>query len=155
MALLKSKPDEPIDCPKCFVKMNKIDAEIPKRKVVMDACPSCNGIWLDKDELGKILENKKLSNYLTKQIGTKTESSLVCPRCGNLMDHEHAEEVVVDVCLNCAGIWLDPGELADLQGISASGYEGDPKLKAEELEEEHKANKRRSLIDRFARKIYK
>ena len=134
--MFKTKVDDPIDCPKCFVKMNKLDAQVPKKHVVMDVCPTCNGIWLDKNELGKILGNRKLSDYLTKQIGTK-----------------HAEDVEVDVCLNCAGIWLDPGELAELTSLSEEGFIGDAALKAEELAEERKADRTRTLLERFKRKM--
>ena len=32
------------------------------------------------------------------------------------MELEYAEDVEVDVCLDCKGIWLDKGELKDLEG---------------------------------------
>ena len=61
---------------------------------------------------------------------------LVCPRCGNTMDIEKAEDVEVDVCLTCNGVWLDAGELEKLQEKSEAGYHGDEAAKLEELEEE-------------------
>ena len=155
MPFIGSRVDEPIDCPRCFVRMDKVEAEVPGRRVVMDACPRCDGIWLDKDELGKILGNRRLSDYLTKRIGVKTESPLVCPRCGSLMDHEFAEDVEVDACLNCAGLWLDPGELEELESLAKDGYTGDAALKAEELAEEREADRRRTLLDKFTRALYR
>ena len=151
--MIGHRKDEPIDCPRCFVKMDKVDAEVPHRQVTMDVCPNCKGVWLDRDELGKVLGNRKLSDYLTKHIGTKTESPLVCPRCGSLMDHEHAEDVEVDVCLNCAGVWLDPGELEELERVSDEGYVGDAAVKAVELAEEREADRHRTPVERFWRKI--
>ena len=151
--VLDAKPREPIDCPKCQVRMREMDAEVPGKKVMMDACPSCNGIWLDRGELRKVLGDRKLADYLTKDIGTRTESPLVCPRCGGLMDYEHAEEVEVDVCLDCRGVWLDAGELAELQDISDGGFEGDVHYKAAEKLEDMKADRSRSLLERFKRKL--
>ncbi|UCC94185.1 MAG: zf-TFIIB domain-containing protein [Thermoplasmata archaeon] len=126
---------------------------IPGKAVMVDACPNCNGIWLDKGELRKIIGDRKLADYLTKDIGTKTESPLVCPRCGGLMDYQHAEDVEVDVCLDCRGVWLDAGELADLQNVSDAGFEGDKFYKAAEKLEEMEADKSRTLLERFKRKM--
>jgi Zn-finger nucleic acid-binding protein len=40
------------------------------------------------------------------------------------MDLEYAEEVEIDVCLNCNGAWLDLGELESLKEKSDAGYTG-------------------------------
>ena len=151
--MFEPKKQEPVDCPKCQVKLNEIDAMIPGKTLMIDACPKCHGIWLDKGELRKIIGDRKLADYLTKHIGTKTESPLVCPRCSGLMDYEHAEDVEVDVCLNCRGVWLDTGELAGLQEVADVGFEGDKFYKAAEKLEEMEADKSRTLLERFKRKI--
>jgi Zn-finger nucleic acid-binding protein len=143
----------PVDCPKCQVRMNSLDIEVKWRTVTVDACPKCNGLWLDKGELKEIIGDRKLTEYLTKDIGTKTESPLVCPRCGGLMDYQHAEDVEVDVCLSCRGVWLDAGELAELEDVSKGGFEGDPYYKAAEKLEEMEADKSRTLLERFKRKL--
>jgi hypothetical protein len=33
--------------------------EIPKSGVLIDICPGCKGVWLDRGELGKLLENAR------------------------------------------------------------------------------------------------
>lgn len=151
--MFEHKKKEPVECPKCKVKLNEIDAMIPDKKLMMDVCPKCHGIWFDKGELRKVIGDRKLTDYLTKDIGTKTESPLVCPRCGGLMDFEHAEDVEVDVCLSCHGVWLDSGELADLQDVSDGGFEGDDLYKASEKYEEMEADRSRTLLERFKRKL--
>ena len=148
MSLIKKRKERGIDCPRCWKEMDQEVVEVFGPNVTIDTCPSCQGIWLDKGELHKLLGDRKLSDYLTKHIGTKTESKLVCPRCGNLMDHEFAEETVVDVCLTCHGVWLDAGELGSLKDKSKAGYEGDAKMKAEELMQEVFAKERRSRLKR-------
>ncbi|MDI6917059.1 MAG: zf-TFIIB domain-containing protein [Thermoplasmatales archaeon] len=77
--------------------MNQTEINVLGPNVIIDVCPKCNGVWFDKDELNKILKDRKLSDYLTKNIGTQSKSELVCPRCGGLMDIESAEEIEVDV----------------------------------------------------------
>ncbi|PIV67811.1 MAG: transcription factor, partial [Euryarchaeota archaeon CG01_land_8_20_14_3_00_38_12] len=69
-----------IECPRCWVKMNQTEINVLGPNVIIDVCPKCNGVWFDKGELKKILKDRKLSDYLTKNIGTQTKSELVCPR---------------------------------------------------------------------------
>ena len=124
--------------------------------IIIDVCPKCKGIWLDKGELGKLLKDKKLTNYLTKHIGTKSRSPMICPRCCNTMDIEKAEDIEVDVCLTCNGVWLDEGELEKLKETSEEGFEPDELAKFEEKEEEERLYKKRnSSLNKFFRKFTK
>jgi Zn-finger nucleic acid-binding protein len=53
-------------CPKCKVYMEKM---YNHDKVVIDKCPVCGGIWLDKGELnviGKLGFFKYIRNYFKK-----------------------------------------------------------------------------------------
>jgi Zn-finger nucleic acid-binding protein len=129
--------------------MERHEEEVFGPNIEIDVCPKCNGTWLDRGELKKVLGDRKLSDYLTKHIGTKTESKLVCPRCGNLMDIEDADGIEVDVCLNCRGAWLDTGELKDLEAKSEAGFEGDLEAKALEREEERELLRKRSALYRM------
>jgi len=42
-------------CPVCRIELK----EIEKRGVLIDRCPKCLGIWLEKGELDKIVEKRK------------------------------------------------------------------------------------------------
>lgn len=146
--------DKPLDCPRCWVVMQKEEVEVLGPNIVIDVCPQCHGIWLDRNELAKILGDRKLATYLTKHIGTQSKSELVCPRCGGLMDLEYAQEVEIDVCLSCQGAWLDQGELEALRLKSAAGYQGDKEAKtAEELEEWWANRRRKGLNSLFGRLV--
>jgi Zn-finger nucleic acid-binding protein len=46
--------DRQIRCPRCRVMMHKLT----QRGVTIDVCPTCQGIWLDRGELSKLLETK-------------------------------------------------------------------------------------------------
>jgi Zn-finger nucleic acid-binding protein len=153
MSLKKIVFDKDIHCPRCFKNMIRAEMKAFGRKFDIDICTSCKGIWLDTGELAKLLKDKKLTDYLTKDIGTKSESKLVCPRCGGLMDLEHADDIEVDVCLNCNGVWLDEGELDDLKAKSKEGFKGDDLEKAVEKWEDMVAKNRKSSFNRFMRRL--
>lgn len=135
--------------------MKKEEIETFGPNLIIDVCPKCKGIWLDKGELGKLLKNRKLTNYLTKHIGTKSRSSMVCPRCGMTMDIEKAEDIEVDVCLTCGGVWLDESELEKLKETSEKGFKPDELAKFEEKEEERLYKIRNSSLNKFFRKFSK
>lgn len=142
-----------IECPKCWVEMHAREEEIFGPNIEIDICPKCHGIWLDPGELHKLLKDKEVTDYLTKEIGTKAHSPLICPKCRNLMDIERAEDVEVDVCLKCRGVWLDMGELDDLKNIREDGLDLDNEAKTQEMYEEMILNQRNSPLRRFLRKL--
>jgi Zn-finger nucleic acid-binding protein len=133
------------------LQQEKVEVRGPN--VIIDVCPTCGGIWLDPGELNRLLRDRKLSQYLTKHIGTQSKSQLVCPSCGWLMDIETAEDVDVDVCLNCGGVWLDVGELEKLKAISTEGFEGDERVKEEERWEELMQQGRESALAGLLRRL--
>jgi len=46
-------------CPKCKRDMNQYN----KNGIIIDTCPHCQGIWLDRGELEKILEQEIFNTY--------------------------------------------------------------------------------------------
>jgi Zn-finger nucleic acid-binding protein len=46
---------EPMRCPSCGSRL----VEVERASVLIDACPSCRGIWLDRGELDKILVRER------------------------------------------------------------------------------------------------
>jgi len=144
-----AKKEKTIECPKCWVEAKKEKMEAFGPDVIIDVCPKCRGIWLDQGELKKITGNRKLSDFLTKEIGTQSKSELVCPGCGGLMDIERADDVEVDVCLECNGVWLDAGELDELK--EKKEFKGDELEKEEERWEERTYRERTSRQRRFFR----
>jgi Zn-finger nucleic acid-binding protein len=142
-----------IECPRCSIEANRKEIDVLGPNIFIDVCPRCNGTWLDAGELGKLLKDKKLTDYLTKDIGTQSKSKLLCPRCGGLMDIESADDIDVDVCLSCNGVWLDVGELDELKKKAKKGFDGDEIEKAEERWEERVRKARTSRLNRFLRRF--
>lgn len=56
-------------CPKCLKKMASL--KYLKSNVVVDKCPTCKGVWLDRGELAKIIR------YLKDLVDTVPASELV------------------------------------------------------------------------------
>lgn len=46
---------EPMRCPACESRL----VELERSDVLIDACPSCRGVWLDRGELDRILERER------------------------------------------------------------------------------------------------
>jgi Zn-finger nucleic acid-binding protein len=115
----------------------------------IDRCPSCLGAFLDHGELER-MENagrgkgrpkpsaidfvRRAYEHGRRVSGAASEperEALDCPRC--LEVQPEADMIImferewsigtmvhVDVCLECRGVWLDPGELETLEDIFGS-----------------------------------
>tara|TARA_B100001142_G_C13982128_1_gene519237 strand:- start:88 stop:411 length:324 start_codon:yes stop_codon:yes gene_type:complete len=93
---------------------------------------------LDKGELLKLTSNRPLHNITTKYLGVDSDSKLLCPGCGSIMDMESVGGIEIDVCLQCNGVWLDSDELERLKVLDSKDIE---KLSPEKLAELYDANK--------------
>lgn len=102
------------DCPRDWSPLRKDKRRAFGRSVEVDECPTCYGLFLDKKEIRVLTGSSSLHKLLTKHLGLDSDSPLVCPNCGGLMDGEDAAGVRVDVCLKCNGVWLDVMELTQL-----------------------------------------
>lgn len=52
---LSRQTGEPMRCPSCASRL----VEVERSSVLIDACPSCRGVWLDRGELDKILVQER------------------------------------------------------------------------------------------------
>ena len=46
---------EPMRCPSCGTRLVELD----RSDVLIDACPECRGVWLDRGELDRILDRER------------------------------------------------------------------------------------------------
>lgn len=98
--------------------------------VEIDECPSCHGVWLDAGELEKIQESKERDHEEAlsrppdyairahRAARQKQEGKRRCSHCGREMEsreYAYCSQIVIDVCPECRGIWLDVGELQALE----------------------------------------
>jgi Zn-finger nucleic acid-binding protein len=106
-------------CPACFNELT----EIQVGSLAVDVCQGgCGGIWFDAFELQRVdeqdeTEGESLLNIQHDgRIVLDRSRKRECPRCAGVKLHRHffsaKRQVEVDQCPNCAGYWLDAGELA-------------------------------------------
>ena len=50
-----SRTGEPMRCPSCDARLVEVD----RSDVLVDACPECRGVWLERGELDKILVRER------------------------------------------------------------------------------------------------
>jgi len=49
-------------------------------------------------------------------------SSMKCPRCDGTLIENKFEEVLIDICDKCGGVWLDSGELEQVTKKDTGGW---------------------------------
>ena len=115
-----------MDCPRCSTPLRELDlgefgGEHPA--VVIDLCPECEGVWLDKGELDQRDESVWTdAEALDFEVVTTDAPPADCPKCSETLSSIAPSEVhglVIDRCPNCLGFWLDSGELEWVQALAA------------------------------------
>jgi hypothetical protein len=102
-------------CPNCNLDLKKIIFH----NVEIDYCPRCLGLWFQEDELRQAKDDKDENlNWLDidlwqdqKKIAV-SQTDKKCPQCSkSLYEVDYGQSgVVVDICNDCKGIWLERGE---------------------------------------------
>ena len=72
----------------------------------------------NKEAIEKLREKMKVSEE-AKAAG---KSSMKCPRCDGTLKESKLEEVSIDTCEKCGGVWLDSGELEQLTKRESGGF---------------------------------
>ena len=72
----------------------------------------------DQEAIEKLREKMKVAEE-AKAAGT---SSMRCPRCDGSLSESRFEEVLIDTCDKCGGVWLDSGELEQLTRKESGGW---------------------------------
>lgn len=105
-------------CPECKLPLK----EITLHRERVDRCEKCRGLFLDKGELESIIEMVDIFEKVRldePEIPTvprdEIERVVSCPDDGVHMKPTDIGCVVIDVCGECEGIWLDGGEIAALK----------------------------------------
>lgn len=124
-------PGEPtaIPCLRCGEELR--EHTFPGAGVLVDRCPACQGIWLDKGELELLLERlaavtsqaheaRPASEAMLRaqqlvddlQVARQEQSS--CPKCKARLHHLRRRGMLIETCSGCQGLWFDAGELSIL-----------------------------------------
>jgi Zn-finger nucleic acid-binding protein len=104
----------PVECPRCKIMMKQIVVMTSTAAVEVDHCTECEGYWFDKYELDKVID-EKMEGQFPYEDTDADEADYPCPRCGGETDTKNLWEIKLELCLKCNGIWLDRGELRQVQ----------------------------------------
>lgn len=111
-----------MNCPVCYKKLKEITYENQR----IDICLKCGGIWFDRGELLKVVDNLLSKNKVDPQTVKETyRNKLInideikkfqrkCPKCNvdmNLNNYSYDSNIIIDKCPSCNGIWTDEGEM--------------------------------------------
>ncbi len=114
----------------CPRDQSTLERQLLVEGIEIDNCTLCGGTWLDKGELEVLQrahEHDHDSELLVDPAGAamafemarqELEPAVDCPRCSaELQRHEYAwtSQVVIDECPNGCGLWLDKGEIEQIE----------------------------------------
>jgi len=102
-------------CPSC--KGIELIQVMAHNGVMVDYCPQCDGVWLDKGEIYYFTKTPlALRDMIDAAIKNPKPSARLDPRTGEAMVELWLlnGKLVIDYCPSTEGIWLDKGELDGL-----------------------------------------
>lgn len=108
-----------MECPAC----GKTLSQLALGDITVDACKEgCGGVWFDHNEIVKFDEPHEFQTSEILTLAKEKQAVRIdhakrkpCPKCaGETLVRQFFDvknEVEIDQCWNCAGIWLDTGEI--------------------------------------------
>lgn len=115
--------DEPVRCPRCDEGMGAFirrahAAGSGTADVRAAMCDQCGGVWLDGNAVTKAYPAfHGLVDRVAGAAEPEVEGSppiAMCPRCKGMTQAFGFFDLVLDVCVDCHGLWVDGNELEDL-----------------------------------------
>lgn len=130
-----------MQCPYCSGQLTSISYE----GIDILHCSSCDGKLLDEQKLNKIETSREESISRDKRHSKSRshEGSRICPACNVQMQKSKYGKYTlktIDKCPQCNNIWLDAGELEDIQVDYEMYEENINKGKKEKQQQTRKIN---------------
>ena len=140
-------PQSKRTCPDCMTFLESVDVG-KNARFIIEQCSRCYGLFFDNHELERLLEASvsksyfvdahKLHSLLQHPLHKDKIIYRKCPECSKIMqrkNHLGRSGVITDFCVD-HGVWLDAGELKQIQEWTALG--GKKKALKEGLDEKHR-----------------
>lgn len=110
-----------LNCPKCKTGLKEFEME---PELYIDHCDYCKGTWLGKGELVMMATSKDEVTKFQKELVLGKPGTLPCPACAQegkaqiMLELKYGtEELTIDYCKTCFGLWLDKSELPAIRTI--------------------------------------
>ena len=135
-------------CPLDFSEMEKKAVDVIDQ-VVLDVCPKCDGIWMDREKLKRLSKDTMIELRLRDRGGGRHE----CPSCSNRMNMSEYIGVRLDDCVKfdeCqCGIYFDKGKIEKIIGkpLILKSKEGMPSVGVNVSQLEELVDKRIIIVD--------
>lgn len=98
-----------MNCPRDYTAFERSVVE----DQTVERCPECDGIWIPGESIDTLLG--KGERLKLRSLCSARPSQLVCPYHHVELGETKIGGVTVDLCPECSGLWLDPGELENLR----------------------------------------
>jgi Zn-finger nucleic acid-binding protein len=115
-------------------------------EIVVDLCPSCGGVWLDKGEIGRLrkLQPTEILDFETpvpERLPPRAHNP-VCPVCAKpLHPFKYAGgKVELETCENLDGLWIEDSELEQIAALAI------PPVEARVVALQHEADSREGAL---------
>lgn len=122
-----------MNCPRDRSELHKKTYE---GNVEADECPTCSGVFLDRGELETIqaaVEEEQRHEHApdespegVERTRGELDAPVACPRCAKPMERRRyglGSMTVIDECPEGCGLWLDGGELAELEELYEKSHD--------------------------------
>lgn len=111
-------------CPQCGQLLADEQRSVGDGTVVVDVCPAGDGVFLDESEVEQLTRGRELHplllDELSEDVGAPRQE---CPHCNEIMGSEalelQEENIELDVCTVCHGVWLSRDQLSTLESMVA------------------------------------
>ncbi len=117
-------------CPRCFLPLKSARYS----EVEMDLCGECGGVWLDGGEGAEVI-GPAVDPALWQShgaIASRTPTERPCPVDGapleSLVLRHGKDEVTIELCPTCQGLWLDAGEGSRVAAVVTAAIQESPQL---------------------------
>lgn len=104
-----------MNCPKCegVLHINEGEGHIGF------VCKSCEGIWLSKKYIISLKHNYDFQpeEFLSKLAESSSETTDLCPSCNATLHKSTVNNIELEWCQSCEGVWFDKSELATLTAL--------------------------------------
>ena len=129
-------------CPVCQVMMDKAQVRGRAGVLTLDHCNRCGGIWFERGEVQQLAIRKPDDLWAevaprsdappplcpqcqtpvdrdTEQCGAcHRKNTINCPHCDDPMTRKPVNNLVLDICERCHGVWFDHKELEAVWTLS-------------------------------------
>ena len=105
-----------IKCLECASLMEEI---LTRKGILIDICPSCQGVWMDQGELTFFSKDKRaLKKYTREGLENTQKTEALCSRCESHMQTGRIPALSYQVieCLSCKGIFFSKNTFKKIQG---------------------------------------